>query len=103
MTEKFLRGEDWRHTIHSHLDKADLILLLISPSFMQSNYCYGVEMQKALERHELGIASVIPIILRPTDWQRTPLGHLQALPRDGKPITLWRSRDEAFKQIAQEI
>ncbi|GHO98461.1 hypothetical protein KSF_085090 [Reticulibacter mediterranei] len=100
---KIRAGEDWQKAINNHLDQADLILLLISPSFMRSDYCYGIELQQALERQEWGLASVIPIILRPVVWQTTPLGRLQALPRDGKPVVLWGSQDEAFTQIAQEI
>src|SRR5207249_2498568 len=90
-------GKNWQHTINTQLDDADLILLLISPNFMRSDYCYGIEMRRALERNQVEEIHVIPIILRPTLWHNTPLGQLQALPRDGKPITQWRSRDKAFE------
>ena len=70
---------------------------------MRSDYCYGIEMRRAIERHETGEARVIPIILRPVDWKRAPIGELQALPRDGKSVTLWRNRDSAFESIVEGI
>ena len=65
--------------------------------------CYDKEMTRALERHKAGTARVIPVILRPVDWHTAPFGKLQALPRDGKPVTSWKSRDEAFVDIARGI
>src|SRR5207253_5157717 len=82
---------------------ASLILLLISPSFIASDYCYGIEMELALERHQAGQARVIPIILRPTDLSDTPFAALQYLPAQGKAITTWQNRDEAFLDVARGI
>ena len=96
-------GMEWAHTIDTHLDTAALILLLISPDFIASDYCYTLEMTRALERHDRNNACVIPIILRPVDWQSSSFGRLQALPTNGKPITTWRNRDEAFFTIAKGI
>ena len=56
-----------------------------------------------MERHESHEAHVIPIILRPADWQETPLGRLQALPKNGKPITSWKNQDEAFLDVVKGI
>jgi TIR domain len=79
-------GEVWKTEIKKQLEIANIILLLVSPDFMKSDYCYTVEMQQALERHKRREAIVIPVILRSIDWKETPLGELQALPKDGKPI-----------------
>src|ERR1051326_3556899 len=65
-------GAEWAHEIDTHLNGANLILLLVTPDFITSNYCYGVEMKRAMERHTNGEALVIPIILRPTAWKGTP-------------------------------
>ena len=74
-------GTEWEHEIDAHLDTANIILLLVSPDFMNSNYCYSIEMKRALERHEREKACVvIPIILRPIDLQGVPFEKLQALP-----------------------
>jgi AAA+ ATPase superfamily predicted ATPase len=96
-------GTDWEEEIDKHLNKAQVILLLISPDFMDSDYCYGIEMMRAIERHERGEAHVIPIILRPVYWQGAPFGKLQALPTNAKPVTRWGNRDDAFLDIANGI
>ncbi len=87
-----------------HLGMARIILLLVSPDFMISDYHYDFEMKQALERHNEDKARVIPIILRPTEgWEKTDFGKLQALPRNNKPIINWKNRDEAFYEVAKEI
>lgn len=93
-------GAEWKQEINRHLDEADIILLLVSPDFMASDYCYSIEMKKALERHAKGETHVIPIILRPIYWQEA-LGRLQVLPTDGKPATDpdWFSLDRALLDI----
>ncbi|MDX2215547.1 MAG: toll/interleukin-1 receptor domain-containing protein [Oculatellaceae cyanobacterium bins.114] len=96
-------GEEWESKIDDYLNRADIILLLISADFIASDYCYGIEMEQALIRHSAGDAHVIPVILRPVDWEGTPFSHLQALPKDAKPVTSWVNRDEAFVSIAQGI
>jgi TIR domain len=96
-------GTDWAQAIDDNLNTANIILLLISSDFLASDYCYDKEMTRALERHNQNTARVIPIILRPCDWHSAPLGKLQALPKDAKPITQWANQDEAFTHIAQGI
>jgi tetratricopeptide (TPR) repeat protein len=100
---QIVAGTDWAQEIDIHLHSASLILLLISPSFIASDYCYGIEMQLALERHQAGQALVIPIILRPTDLKDTPFAALQFLPAHGKAVTTWQNRDEAFLDVARGI
>ena len=95
-------GTDWEREIEARLDTADVILLLVSPDFMHSDYCYGVEMGRAQERHDAGI-SVIPVILRPVLWRDTPISKFQLLPIEGKPITVWPDRDAAFQDVAEGI
>lgn len=97
-------GADWQHEIEARLDTADVILLLVSADFISSNYCYGVEMQRALDRSRAGTVRVIPIIIRAVDgWEDTPIGSLEALPTEGKPITLWKDRDEAWRDVVRGI
>src|SRR6266702_1089538 len=95
-------GTDWEQQIKSHLNQAQIILLLVSPDFMVSDYCYSIEMQRALERHDLGEARVIPIILRYVYWQGV-LGKLQALPTDARPIKSWPDLDEALYNVTEGI
>ena len=100
---RILPGADWSQAIDEHLERASVILLLISADFLASDYCYGLEMQRALERHQANEARVIPILLRPVDWNEAPFAHLQALPIGAKPITTWRNRDAAFTDVAAGI
>lgn len=96
-------GSPLDQTIDDKLEEADIILLLVSPDFLASEYCYDVEMSRALERQESGEARVIPVILRPCDWIHPPLENLVAVPLDGKPVTKWQNTDEAFLDIAKSI
>lgn len=100
---KIVAGENWQDQIDKHLNTAQIILLLISPDFIASDYCYNIEVERALERHKAGEARVIPLILRRTDWKGAPFGKLQALPEGDKPVTSWTKRDEAFFNIAQGL
>ncbi len=77
-----------------------MILLLISASFLGSNYCYKIEMQRAIGRHERKEARVIPIILRPVHWREPPIDKLQALPDRAKPVSRWTTQDEGFENVA---
>jgi len=96
-------GAKWEQEINQYLASAQIILLLISRHFINSNYCYNVQMKEAIRRHDRGEARVIPIILRPVDWKSTPFGHLRALPTEEKPVTSWSNRDAAFLDITQGI
>jgi hypothetical protein len=96
-------GEEWKNAIDSHLESANIILLLISSDFMASDYCYDIELNRALERHESNEVRVIPVILRAVDWHRSPFGKLIALPTDGKAITSWPNEDEAFTDVVRGL
>ena len=96
-------GREWEGEIDKHLNTARVILLLISSDFIASDYCYDVEMERALQRHEVEEARVIPVILRPVDWTEAPFAGLLALPRDGEAVTQWDNQDAAFKDIARGI
>lgn len=96
-------GMEWAKQINSHLNSAHIILLLISSDFLASDYCYSVEMNRALERHQAGEARVIPILLRYVDWHHTPFAELQVLPQDSRPVTSWADQDLAFRNIALKL
>ena len=96
-------GDAWKDEIDRHLTSADIVLLLVSSDFIASDYCWGEEMNKALERHKRGEARVIPVILRHCDWRSTPLASLQAVPKDAKPIKSWPDEDEAFLDVVAAI
>jgi TIR domain/CHAT domain len=96
-------GNDWKSEIEKQLNSVQIILLLISSDFLASDFCWSVELDRAMQRHEAKEARVIPIILREVDWHSAPFGKLQALPKDGKAVTNWPNRDQAFTDIARGI
>lgn len=96
-------GDDFAGTVDAELERADIVLLLISPDFLASDYCYDVEMRRALERHDASEAAVLPVIFRPCQWHDAPFGNLLATPKDGKPVTKHADLDDAFLDIANAI
>lgn len=96
---EILPGEEWEQAIDKNLNTAHLILLLISPDFMNSDYAFGKEMERALARHKEGTCRVIPILLRPTYWEEAPFSHLELLPGEARCVTTWPNRDEAFREV----
>lgn len=96
-------GDEVDHVISEYLEAADIIMLLVSPYFIASDYCYDVEMKRALERHSAGEARVIPVILHPCDWQSLPFGKLLATPTDGKPISKFPNQHDAFLEVTKAI
>ena len=100
---KISNGTEWDNVINKHLDTADIILLLISADFLASDYCWDIEIQRALQRHEEKSAVVIPVLLRPCDTGNADFMKLQGLPKNFKPVTTWSNRDEAFTDIVKGI
>lgn len=98
---KIVAGEDWAGEIDSHLNSADIVTLFISADFLASDYCYEKEMMRAMERHNVERVPVVPVIVRQCDWHDAPFGKLQSLPTDGRPITSWGNRDEAWTEVAK--
>lgn len=97
------KGSSWEPEIYQRLNTADIILLLISSDFIASDFCYSKEMDRAMERHARNEACVIPVILRPTNWQNAPFATLQAAPKFAKPVTTWKDTDSAFVDISRAL
>jgi hypothetical protein len=100
---KILPGQEWDQEIARNLENAEVILLLVSPDFLDSSYCYRHEMLQALERHRSGSAIVVPILVRPCDWEHSPLASLQALPSGKRPVSLWPNKDQAWLNVVQGL
>lgn len=94
-------GREWKNDIDDHLEAADIILLLVSSDFLASDYAYNTEFKRALARNKLREARVVPIILRPTLWQETPIRELQVLPPDGRPV--YGRGDRAWMDVAMGL
>ena len=96
-------GGEWQNEIDERLRQARVILLFMSPRFIESKYCYHVEGQEALRRHASKEATVIPVVLRPCAWEDSPFGKLQALPHDAKPLSTWDDLDTASLEVARGV
>jgi hypothetical protein len=98
-------GEIIDASIKEQLESSDLILLLVSVDFINSRYCYEIELQNALERHSKKKVHIVPIILRSCLWTHSPFGGLLALPKDGKAVAsaAWSNIDEALAHVAEEL
>jgi hypothetical protein len=104
--QEIIPGADRSREIISQLNSADIILLLISSDFVDSDFCYCIELECARKRHDAGEARIIPVFLRPVDLQaleNTPFKDLQGLPSCSRPVTTWSNADEAFSSIAKGI
>jgi hypothetical protein len=96
-------GQDWRAAVDEHLERAGVILLLVSADFLASSRCYDEEVARAIDRHHRGEARVVPIIVRACAWEDASFGALKPLPRDGRPVTSWGSEDDALTDVARGI
>ncbi len=99
---KISPGMPREREVEEQINAADIILLFVSADFLASDR-YDKQMKLALARRENGQAVVIPLLIRPADWQNSPLGKLHILPENGIPVTLWNNRDEALHNIANGI
>jgi TIR domain len=100
---EILAGSVWDDVIKQQIERARIILLLISPDFMASEYIWRTEVALAMGRRSRNEVIVIPVIVRPADWHSAPFGSLQALPRDGKPVVKWANQDEAWLDVAKGL
>lgn len=96
-------GEDWDTSINSHLSEADIILLLISPDFVASDYCFSSEMKIAVDLHNSKKAKTIPVFIRPCNFKSLPFAKLQGLPKDANPITKWENEDDGWLDVTNGI
>lgn len=100
---QLIAGQEWDSGIKKEMQEADIILLLISADFNNSEYIWKQELAAAMERHEQGTARVIPVILRKCEWNEMPYAKLQALPKGARPVTEFPDKDDAFTDIASGI
>jgi replicative DNA helicase len=100
---KITVGNEWEKQIDTNLEQADLVVLLVSPDFIASDYCYGKELACALDMHESGKARVLPIIIRPCEWSNAPFSKIQLLPKDGLPVSKWDDRDDAWLSTVRQL
>jgi hypothetical protein len=97
-------GTKWEEAILRNMNTADIILLMVSSAYYVSSYIHEKELQYALSRHERGDSKIIPIIVRPCNYNVDHIvGALQVLPKDAKPVTDWHNRDNAWLDVVSSI
>ena len=96
-------GSDWRDDIDRRFRDADVVVLLVSDEFLQSKYCMDVEVPLVLERASRNEAVVVPVIVRPCDWQKTILQTRQVVLPHNRPVTQWGNRSEAWRIVIHRI
>jgi len=96
-------GQLWDAAIKSALDTASIIVFLVSPDFLASDYIHNVEIKKAFERYHAGACKIVPVIIRRCDFENTEIGKLQALPKNAEPIKKWPDKDEAWYDVLMQL
>jgi internalin A len=99
-------GDDWAGEIDDNLNRADLILFVVSHHFINSDYCYKVERVRALDRYRNREASVVPVILDDVLLEGEEFMKLQVLPTDAKPVLAarhWPNPNAGWRDVAEGI
>ncbi|HYD60506.1 MAG TPA: COR domain-containing protein [Noviherbaspirillum sp.] len=96
-------GADWDGEIREELERADVVLLLVSARFIASDYIRGVEVKRAMERHAKGECQVVPIVLEKTDWESECFGKCNSLPRKGLPIRDFKPQGNGWFEVGKEL
>ena len=99
-------GKKWYDEIDRYLQSAKVAVLIISASFLSSDFVLNEELPKLLDRNEQEGMHLIPVLVSDCAWQAVPwLRDLQIRPKDGKPIAEFRKaqRQHELANIAREI
>lgn len=100
---KEIVGRDVRAAARERLSRADLIMLLVTPSFLADDRCYEIELPIALELQSAGQAAVVPVLGRPVRTTGAPFEGLSLLPSNGVAVSTWADQDEAWTNVAGGI
>jgi internalin A len=92
-------GEKWDASISTHFDRAAIVILLLSSDFLSSFFCVEKDLARAIERR----AAIIPVVVRPTRFDRLPIGKIQAIQPGGKPLSEHKHRDRAWLEVTKEL
>lgn len=100
---KIIPGQKWKDEIDSNLSEADIILFLVSSSFIDSDYSQDIEVKTAVKQHEEGKSILIPIVVRACDWKDMCFSAFQGLPKDARAVKSWHDEDEAWLDVVEGI
>jgi len=96
-------GQKWEAEILGKLERADIVVLLLSNDFIRSDYCYLKEMKRAVESDAAGECAIVPVVVRACAFQKLELGQIQAILPGGKPIKQNKDRDAAWLKVTNEL
>jgi hypothetical protein len=104
---QILPGQTWDEEIKEKLESSQVVLFLVSSDFMYSDYIHDVEISRTIERYKKGQVVIVPIMVRPCDFNSSSLSLYQPLPLvegEGlKPVSTWKDRDEAWLNVVEGI
>lgn len=95
-------GDIREDEIDQNINQAAVILLMVSPDFIGSIYCYGYEMEHAIRLHKEGRTRVIPVMLRPCDIEDAPFENLKSVPENSW-VSQCVDKDSAFLEVVEEL
>ena len=98
-----LPGQRWEDELLSKVERADIMVLLLSNDFIRSDYCFQKEMQIARERDQAGDCTIVPIVVRACAYEKLELGELQAILPNGKPVKQNKDRDAAWLEVTKQL
>lgn len=101
--EEIHAGSSLDKVISDALSSSELFLAILSPDYIASNYCYNTEFETAQKMQDDGKLTIVPIIVEPCDWKKTPFGNFKALPKDGKAVSEWTNANNAFLNVIDEL
>jgi len=101
--KKMTTGDILDNEIKTYLSSSDIIVFIVSVDFLNSWYCYEVELKETLARLKNVNIRVIPIIARACKWTDTELGKFLAATKDGKAIAKYDDSDEAWLEVVESI
>lgn len=84
------------------LERAKIIVFLVSESLLAEEYIY---IEKAQQLASLKSVPVVPVLVRECAWQKSSLSNFKCLPDSGTPIMAMaaRDRDQAWVEIVKYL
>lgn len=95
-------GSKWRTEIFRTIEDADIIVFLVSPNFLASDFCQK-EMTRAIELQDMTNVIILPIIIRHCSWKESRLAEFQALTEGGKPISAYSDHDLGWTEVVNKL
>lgn len=100
-----LPGKPVNQSVMHQLRHADIVFILVSADYITSDFCYNVELQEAINRHNEGKCVVVPVILKPigVSLRSLAFGSLLMVPEDAKPISKFKPLDSGYANAVSKV